>query len=151
MMHRVVERGTGRRARLPGWEVAGKTGTTQAARDAWFIGFTARWVIGVWMGNDDNAPLTGVSGGGLPAEIWAAVARRLHAGRAPEPLAMAPGRPAPAAPGRADPGRAGAAAGPGGEATLVQRIFEEVAEGLGVRRQAQEAPGAGVIEPGRDR
>ena len=70
MMSRVIEVGTGTRARLPDRPAAGKTGTTQAARDAWFIGFTADYVAGVWMGYDDNTPLTGVTGGGLPAEIW---------------------------------------------------------------------------------
>ena len=71
MMHRVVEAGTGARAKLPGGRpAAGKTGTTQAARDAWFVGFTGDVVAGVWMGYDDNTPLTGVTGGGLPADIW---------------------------------------------------------------------------------
>ena len=64
MMHNVVTEGTGQRAALDGWQVAGKTGTTQAARDAWFIGFTADYVTGVWMGYDDNRPLTAVTGGG---------------------------------------------------------------------------------------
>ncbi len=86
MLMAVVENGTGGRARLPGWEVAGKTGTTQAARDAWFIGFTADYVTGVWMGNDDNSPLTGVTGGGLPAEIWHEVMARIEEGRTPSPL-----------------------------------------------------------------
>lgn len=93
MMRQVVETGTGRRARLIDRPVAGKTGTTQAARDAWFVGFSADFVTGVWMGYDDNTPLTGVTGGGLPAEIWQAVMARVNEGvparplpeRAPEP------------------------------------------------------------------
>lgn len=89
MMTQVIERGTGGRARLPDREAAGKTGTTQAARDAWFIGFTADYVAGVWMGYDENTPLTGVTGGGLPAEIWQAVMVRVHEGMAATPLPKA--------------------------------------------------------------
>ena len=88
MLNQVVERGTGRRARLDGREVAGKTGTTNAARDAWFIGFSAQYVVGVWMGYDDNRPLAGVTGGGLPADIWREVMVRVHKGVPPEPLPM---------------------------------------------------------------
>lgn len=88
MMSRVIEEGTGTRARLAGWEAAGKTGTTQAARDALFIGFTADYVTGVWMGNDDNSPLTGVTGGGIPADIWREVMVRVHEGLSPTPLPM---------------------------------------------------------------
>lgn len=88
MMSRVIEGGTGSRARLPGREAAGKTGTTQAARDAWFLGFTADYVAGVWMGYDDNTPLTGVTGGGLPAEIWQEVMTRVHEGLPATPLPM---------------------------------------------------------------
>ena len=81
MMTRVVDQGTGGRAKLPdGRPVAGKTGTTQAARDAWFIGFTGDYVTGVWMGYDDNTPLSGVTGGGLPAEIWHEVMVRAEDG-----------------------------------------------------------------------
>lgn len=93
MMNKVVEEGTARRAALPGREVAGKTGTTQAARDAWFLGFTADYVAGVWMGYDDNTPLSGVTGGGLPAEIWRETMLRVHDGLPPSPLPMR--RPAP--------------------------------------------------------
>jgi penicillin-binding protein 1A len=105
MLAQVIESGTGTRARLPDREAAGKTGTTQAARDAWFIGFTADYVAGVWMGYDDNTPLTGVTGGGLPAEIWREVMVRVHSGLAARPLparAPAPAAPAPAA--QATPG-----------------------------------------------
>lgn len=89
MMHEVILSGTGARAQLPdGRQAAGKTGTTQAARDAWFIGYTADYVAGVWMGYDDNSPLTGVTGGGLPAEIWREVMLRVHEGVPVVPLEM---------------------------------------------------------------
>lgn len=90
MMWQVVEQGTGRRAHIDGVEVAGKTGTTQSARDAWFIGFTGDYVAGVWMGYDDNRPLTGVTGGGLPAEIWRETMTRILDGRPSSPLPMLP-------------------------------------------------------------
>ncbi len=98
MMNQVIERGTGRRAKLDGYEAAGKTGTTSAARDAWFIGFTADYVAGVWMGYDDNRPLTGVTGGGLPAQIWQAVMTRVQKGLEPKPLPMARPNDAPLTP-----------------------------------------------------
>ncbi|PCH97040.1 MAG: glycosyl transferase [Rhodobacteraceae bacterium] len=88
MMHQVVEAGTGRRARLNNREAAGKTGTTQGARDAWFIGFTADYVTGVWMGYDNNSKLTGVTGGGLPADIWRETMERVHAGMPSNTLNM---------------------------------------------------------------
>jgi len=88
MMSQVMERGTGTRGALDGRPTAGKTGTTQGARDAWFIGFTADYVAGVWMGYDDNSPLTGVTGGGLPAAIWRETMKRAEAGLPVQPLPM---------------------------------------------------------------
>ncbi|MFC7736436.1 transglycosylase domain-containing protein [Roseomonas sp. GCM10028921] len=72
MLAGVVQRGTGKAAD-PGFWAAGKTGTTTANRDAWFIGFTETYVAGVWLGNSDSKPMIGVSGGGLPAQIWRSV------------------------------------------------------------------------------
>jgi membrane peptidoglycan carboxypeptidase len=94
MMNRAIEEGTGGRARLDGRQAAGKTGTSQSARDAWFVGFTADYVAGVWMGYDDNTPLTGVTGGGLPAELWGETMRRVHEGVPARPLPMTIPRPA---------------------------------------------------------
>ncbi len=88
MMNQVVENGTGQRANLANVEVAGKTGTTNSARDAWFIGFTSDYVAGVWMGYDDNRPLTGVTGGGLPAELWRQTMERIQANQPASPLPM---------------------------------------------------------------
>ncbi|WP_151717346.1 transglycosylase domain-containing protein [Gemmobacter serpentinus] len=93
MLTQVIQRGTGGRAKLGDVPVAGKTGTTNAARDAWFIGFSAHYVVGVWMGYDDNRPLAGVTGGGLPAEIWHEVMKRVHEGVPATPLPMLPPQP----------------------------------------------------------
>lgn len=70
MLYDVVIEGTGRSAALIGHEAAGKTGTTQDYHDAWFVGFTADYVAGVWVGNDDSSPMRSVTGGSLPAAIW---------------------------------------------------------------------------------
>ena len=77
MLEKVISQGTGRRAKIPGF-AAGKTGTTQDYRDAWFVGFTDEYVIAVWVGNDDNSPMKGVTGGTLPAEIWRKIALSLR-------------------------------------------------------------------------
>src|SRR5262249_7217943 len=73
MLNGVVTGGTGRSAALSGHPAAGKTGTTQDYHDAWFVGFTADYVAGVWVGNDDSSPMKNVTGGSLPAEIWEGV------------------------------------------------------------------------------
>jgi penicillin-binding protein 1A len=86
MLHETLTSGTARRADFPGWPAAGKTGTSQDFRDAWFIGYTAHLVTGVWLGNDDNSPTHKATGGGLPVEIWSRFMKAAHQGIAPAAL-----------------------------------------------------------------
>jgi len=88
----VTRYGTGRgvhRGRTLPW-VAGKSGTSQAFRDAWFIGYSDRYVVGVWMGHDDNASLSNITGGSLPAQLWADLIAKLPQGRMPATLRVLP-------------------------------------------------------------
>src|SRR5262249_43075503 len=70
MMSKVVEEGTAKRAILDGIKAAGKTGTTNSYRDAWFVGFTGNYIAGVWFGNDDYTSTNRMTGGSLPAQTW---------------------------------------------------------------------------------
>ena len=90
MMRLVVTDGTGTRANFPGFDIAGKTGTSQDYRDAWFMGYTSELIAGVWVGNDDNSPTNKVTGGLIPAAIWREVMEPAHRGLTPRPL---PGEP----------------------------------------------------------
>jgi penicillin-binding protein 1A len=80
MMQETLLSGTARKAEIPGWMAAGKTGTSQDFRDAWFIGYTANLVTGVWLGNDDNSPTKKATGGGLPVEVWTRFMKVAHQG-----------------------------------------------------------------------
>jgi penicillin-binding protein 1A len=106
MMNRMLEEtlltGTAQRARIPGWPAAGKTGTSQDFRDAWFVGYTGRLVTGVWIGNDDNSPTKRASGSTLPVDVWNRFMRVAHENVPPVGLpgavdqpgqSPAPGRP----------------------------------------------------------
>jgi penicillin-binding protein 1A len=80
MMQETLLTGTAHKAELPGWQAAGKTGTSQEWRDAWFVGYTSYLVAGVWLGNDDNSPTKKVSGGNLPVDIWSRFMKAAHQG-----------------------------------------------------------------------
>ncbi|MHB0771000.1 transglycosylase domain-containing protein [Bradyrhizobium sp. 5.13L] len=80
MMRETLISGTAKKAEIPGWPAAGKTGTSQDYRDAWFIGYTANLVTGVWLGNDDNSPTKKATGGSLPVEVWTRFMRAAHEG-----------------------------------------------------------------------
>ncbi len=86
MMQETLLSGTAHKAELPGWMAAGKTGTSQDFRDAWFIGYTANLVTGVWLGNDDNSPTKKATGGGLPVEVWSRFMKAAHQGISALPL-----------------------------------------------------------------
>jgi len=106
MMQETLTSGTARKADTGGWPAAGKTGTSQDFRDAWFVGYTSHLVAGVWLGNDDNSPTKKTTGGSLPVEIWSRFMKVAHQG---VPVADLPGRrggvlaAAPTAPGNAPP------------------------------------------------
>ena len=78
MMRETLLMGTAKKADLPGWPAAGKTGTSQDFRDAWFIGYTGHLVTGVWLGNDDASPTKKSTGGGLPVEVWSRFMKTAH-------------------------------------------------------------------------
>ena len=108
MMGAVISQGSGKAAKLDR-PVAGKTGTTQDYRDAWFMGFTADYVAGVWMGNDDyRIEMKKVTGGGLPAQLWKQIMVAAHKGLPVRPL-LEPATPSDEAPGAVEDFVAGAA------------------------------------------
>lgn len=124
MMEKVISEGSGQRGQFGGRQLAGKTGTTSAAKDAWFIGFSADYVAGVWMGYDDNTPLSGVTGGGLPTDIWREVMSRVHEGLPLKDLPMS--APAPLS-DFSDESQGTNPTGNGGSAgTVIDQILNEI-------------------------
>ena len=153
MLNSVAENGTGKRALLPGIKVAGKTGTTNSYRDAWFMGFTGNIVAGVWYGNDDYKPTNKMTGGTLPAMTWQQVmafahqdleirpipgvapvrggqARQQGGGRPPRPRTM------PTAPDSPCSGPASCRAGPPRRLSDIGSLFDSAAPAPDDRRLA---------------
>ncbi len=138
MMQQTLLIGTAKKAELPGWQAAGKTGTSQDYRDAWFIGYTGHLVTGVWLGNDDSSPTRKATGGGLPVEVWSRFMKAAHQGvpvvglpgigSAPLTASLGPfgggGRPAPPAPVGNPEGPVQSASADGGiDNWLINRLF----------------------------
>jgi penicillin-binding protein 1A len=152
MMNSVVENGTARRARLDGIAASGKTGTTNAYRDAWFMGYTGNYVCGVWVGNDDYSPTNRMTGGSLPAMIWHNIMTYAHQGIEVKPL---PGIPAPTRklpemagsshrPSEGPPPRPAMLTKRGAEVLVnVERLMDEAERNL-----AKNAPSAGQKQRG---
>ena len=88
MMQETLLTGTARKAEVKGWQAAGKTGTSQDYRDAWFVGYTSQLVTGVWKGNDDASPTKRVSGGNLPVDVWTRFMREAHRNLPAQPLPL---------------------------------------------------------------
>ena len=142
MLTKVVEEGTGKRAALDGIKVAGKSGTTNAYRDAWFVAYTGNYVGAVWFGNDDHTSTNKMTGGSLPAMAWHDVMEVAHQGIELKPM-----------PGLKDPGRAVAQSGPSAAPVnaaasaagkLSRRSFEVIGAMNGLFREVEKAPGKAV-------
>jgi penicillin-binding protein 1A len=152
-MNKVVEEGTGKRAMLDGIKAAGKTGTTNGYRDAWFVGFTGNYVGGVWFGNDDYSSTNRMTGGALPAMTWRQIMAYAHqgielktiAGVAPGPIPTPPvAAVADAAKNAEAPQRPAVLTRRGAEAlTRVERLMEEATRSLATsERPMPSAPGS---------
>jgi penicillin-binding protein 1A len=148
MMTKVVEEGTARRAILDGIRAAGKTGTTNAYRDAWFVGYTGNFVCGVWFGNDDYTVMHQMTGGSLPAQTWHEIMAYAHQGVELKPIAGFGGQ-APRA-GVAEARREGDGARPSiltqrATETLlrVERLMDDATRALATSREPSKTTDAG--------
>ena len=155
MLNKVVEEGTGKRAMLDGIRAAGKTGTTNGYRDAWFVGYTGNLVAGVWFGNDDHTSTNNMTGGTLPAMTWKEVMAFAHQNLELRPIPGVAPEPGPAvafaSTHNAASAKNGAAASipPAAPGTLSRRSFEAITN-LGALFRKADATGQ-LAPPSPDR
>ena len=149
MLNKVVEAGTGGRAQLEGRKVAGKTGTTSAYRDAWFVGYTGNLVGAVWLGNDDHSSTNKMTGGTLPAQIWHEIMAPAHQGLDIKPLPGLNDSKAP--PPRIAQAPAADANAPSSVGKLSRRSFEVMSNLNGFFRTIEPRPATAGPETGTER
>jgi penicillin-binding protein 1A len=159
MMSKVVEEGTARRAIIEGVKAAGKTGTTNAHRDAWFVGFTGNFICGVWFGNDDYTTMHQMTGGSLPAMTWKEIVAYAHQGVELKQIpGLGPDKPAtgraPVAEGRKESvpeiasGRPSVLTKRGADALVrVERLMDDATRALATRAEPSKATDAQGVVP----
>jgi penicillin-binding protein 1A len=148
----VVEEGTARRAILDGIKAAGKTGTTNAYRDAWFVGYTGNMICGVWFGNDDYTAMHQMTGGSLPAMTWHEIMAYAHQGIELKPIpGLGPQGPSAARPVVAESKKDGASEAPASRPTSVltkrgadalvrvERLMDDATRALAARGEMTKA------------
>ncbi|WP_019906375.1 PBP1A family penicillin-binding protein [Methylobacterium sp. 77] len=141
MLNKVVEEGTGRRAQLEGIKVAGKSGTTNAYKDAWFVAYTGNYVGAVWFGNDDSTSTNKMTGGSLPAMTWHDVMETAHQGIELKPMPGLKENTRPVAQAGAASAPVNAAASAAGK--LSRRSFEVIGSMNGLFRSVETGGPAG--------